>query len=349
MIVAEPLDANWGELRTALKTMWRATTQASNWMMTQFYMGDVRRDGSTEKLVPMPKIYLYPQARVLFPTLPSQTVAALERACHGKYRSIRHGLLWTLATALPTYRYPTPFPVPNRSWSAERDPTGQRPVVSVRIGDRRFLLRLKGGSQFRRQLAAYDLLAAGKAIPGELAIYQRGLGALRVKMAAWFPRVDAGDSKTRHGTLVVRTAVDCRLVAVNDKDDRIWRYNGDHVKRWQAEHVRQLQRWSEDAKYENRPVPSFAARRAASVRKFRARLDSATHEIAAQLASYAERRCYAAVSYDDRERKYCGQFSYFELRRKLAEKLDERGIRLELVSGKTMEESTELLAGDSAD
>jgi hypothetical protein len=118
MMVAEPLDATWEELRTVLITMWRATTQASNWMMTQFYAGDVRRDLSTEKLAPMPSMYLYPQARVLFPSLPSQTVAALEQACRGKYRSFRRRLLWTFATALPTYRYPTPFPVHNQSWSA---------------------------------------------------------------------------------------------------------------------------------------------------------------------------------------------------------------------------------------
>jgi hypothetical protein len=88
------------------------------------------------------------------------------------------------------------------------------------------------------------------------------------------------------------------------KDETLWRYNGDHVKRWHAEHARQLQRWSEDTKYENRSVPSFVAiaRRKAAVIKFRSRLDSATHEIAAQLAGYVERRHYAVVSYDDREK-----------------------------------------------
>ena len=84
-------------------------------------------------------------------------------------------------------------------------------------------------------------------------------------------------------------------------------------------------------------MPPFATRRLNAVRKLRARLDSATHEIAAQLAGYAERRHYAAVSYDDREKSYCEQFPWFELRRKVTEKLDQRVIRLELASGEMVE------------
>jgi hypothetical protein len=347
MSVAEPLDATWPELRDALKSMWRATTRCSNWMMTQFYTRDVQRDDTMAKLPPMPQLYLYPEARALFPALPSQTVAALEQAHRQKYRAIRYNVLWTCSAALPTFRYPVPFPVHNQSWSAERDSNGERPAVSVRIGDRRFLLRLKGGNQVRRQIAAHDLIASGKAIAGELAIHQKGVGALRVKMVAWLPRT--GDAKERHSTLTVKTGTDSLLAAVNAKDEKIWRYNGDHLRRWQAEHSRQLERWSEDAKYENRPVPNFAVRRRDAVRKFRHRMDSATHEIAAQLAGYAERRHYEAVSYDDREKSYCEQFPWFELRRKLAEKLDEKGIRLEFASGEAAEENREPLADDSKD
>ena len=104
MTAAEPLDATWEELRTALQTMWRATTQASNWMMTQFYARDVRRDAGMEKLPPMPKLYLYPEARALFPVLPAQTVAALEQACRAKYKAMRRDVLWTCMASLPTFR-----------------------------------------------------------------------------------------------------------------------------------------------------------------------------------------------------------------------------------------------------
>jgi hypothetical protein len=99
-------------------------------------------------------------------------------------------------------------------------------------------------------------------------------------------------------------------------------------------------------------VPTFAVRRKQAAEKFRARFDSATHQIAAELAGYAHRRHFAAVSYDDREHNYCEKFPWAELRRKLAEKLDERGIRLELASGEVIEEKLQFIArvaGDSAD
>jgi hypothetical protein len=147
-----------------------------------------------------------------------------------------------------------------------------------------------------------------------------------VKMAAWLPRPE--DASKRSGTLYVRTAKDHLLTAVNGKDERLWNYNGDHLRRWNAEHRRQLQRWSEDAKYENLPVPSFAARREAASAKFHRRLQSAAHEIAAQLAGYAQRRRFATVEYDDGERGFCDQFPWARLVTLIAEKLDARSIGL---------------------
>jgi hypothetical protein len=338
MPVAEPLDCDWIELRKGLKTMWAQTTCCANRIMTELYARDVHRNGQ-EKMPPMPRVYLYPELRAEFPLLPPQTVAALEQSCQRKYRALRYQVVWTAGAALATYRYPVPFPVHNQSWSAtfEQD----RPIVSVRIGDRRYRLRLKSGSQFRRQLGQFRQLASGSAQQGELAIYQRGTG-LMVKMVAWLPR------STEHtggvDTLVVRTAADCLLVAVNMKDETLWRYNGDHLRRWTAEHKRQLQRWSEDSKYENRPVPNFAARRTAAVEKFRNRMNSATHEIAAQLAGYAKRRKFAVVRYDDAKKEYVDQFPWFRLRALIGEKLDAEGIKFDMASGEAVEKTPEPLA-----
>jgi hypothetical protein len=90
---------------------------------------------------------------------------------------------------------------------------------------------------------------------------------------------------------------------------------------------------SEDQKFEQLPVASFAQRREAAARKFRQRMDSATHEIAAQLAGYAARRHFAQVRYDDSDHSYLGDaFPWYRLRMLIAEKLDARGIALD-VSG----------------
>jgi hypothetical protein len=323
MPVASPLDCSWEELRKALRTMWAQTTAASNWIMTELYARDMRR-GSEEKMPPMARVYLYPQARARFPGLPSVTVASLEQSVQRKYRAVRYRVVWIAAASLPTHRYPTPFPVPSQEWYATIE--ADQAIVSVRIGDARYRLRLKRGPQFRRHMEAFRQIAKGEAVAGELAIYDRD--GVMVKMAAWLPRED--DKGARADVLTVRTGKDCLLIAVNAKDESLWRYNGDHLRRWAGEHRTQFQRWSEDQKYEQRPVPAFAHRRETTVRKFRDRMNSATHEIAAQLAGYASRRHFARVRYDDSDHSYLGDgFPWYQLRCLIAEKLDARGIALE--------------------
>jgi hypothetical protein len=51
--IAEPLDADWKQLRTALKLMWRETTQACNWIVTELFARDVRRKPGDEKMPAM--------------------------------------------------------------------------------------------------------------------------------------------------------------------------------------------------------------------------------------------------------------------------------------------------------
>lgn len=324
--VASPLESSWKELREGLRLMWADTTACANRIMTECYARDVRRTGKERQKMPsMPRVYLYPELRQEFPALPSQTVAALEHTVVAKYRALRYQVVWTASAALPTYRYPTPFPIPSQGWHARIEE--DRPIVNLRIGERRFDLRLKSGPQFARQMAGFRLLARGGAVPGEAAIYQRttAMGVpLLVKLVAWLPRQQAQPGTS---TLRVHTAVESLLVAVNAKDEKLWTYHGMHLRRWVAEHRKALDEWADDSKYENRPVPTFADRRTAAGRKFRDRMDSATHEIAAQLAGYAARRHFAEVEYDDRERHFCQSFPYFRLASLIAEKLDARGIQ----------------------
>jgi hypothetical protein len=76
-------------------------------------------------------------------------------------------------------------------------------------------------------MAAFRKIVNGEAA-GELAIYDRD-GVL-VKMAAWLRREE--DKGARADVLTVRTGKDCLLVAVNTKDEALWRYNRDHLRRW---------------------------------------------------------------------------------------------------------------------
>ena len=89
-------------------------------------------------------------------------------------------------------------------------------------------------------------------------------------------------------------------------------------RRWIGEHRMQNQRWSEDQKFEQQPAPSFGQRREAAARKFRQGMDSAIHEIAAQL----------------------DEFPWHRLRMLIAEQLDARGIALDVSSASATEVPT---------
>ena len=138
MPVASPVDCSWMGLRTALKAMWTQTTACANRIMTECYARDVRRNGA-EKMPPMPRIYLYPVLRSEFPLLPLRTVATFERTCQRKYRGLRYSIVWASSSALPTYRYPMPFPIPNQGWAVSVE-EGQ-PIINLQIGQQRVLLQ----------------------------------------------------------------------------------------------------------------------------------------------------------------------------------------------------------------
>lgn len=340
--VAAPEGSTWDELRASIRAMWGATTQASNWIMTELYARDVKRGGQ-KKLPPMKPIYLYPEIRERFPGLPSQSCAALEKAVTAKYRAKRYEVIWTCAASLPTHRYPTPFPVPNQGWSVAMD--GNHPLVSLRVGDSRIALRLRGGARFHRQLSAVRRIASGEAEPGQMDIYAQGKDIM-CKMVAWLPRETAAPAKAPAGNiLAVRSSADSLLIAVNLADERLWIYNGDQLRRWSAEHRKQLQRWAEDAKAEHRPIPPFAERRREAAVRYRRRTASACHQVASMLVGYAVRRRFAGIRYDDSVRDFCADFAWAQMARLIAEKCDAAGITFEAAAGgPAAEETGEALA-----
>jgi hypothetical protein len=351
--VASPLDCTWKEFRDALRAMWSLTTACSNWMITQLYTRDSRRTGKAqakEKLLPMRRVYLYPEARALFPELPSKTVAALEQSVSSRYRARRYEVNWTGAASLASYRYPTPYPVHNQSWSVELE--NKAPVVSVRLTEKRVRLRLRGGPQFHRQRTSILQIINGQAVRGELAIYRRGSFAAKsstilVKLVAWLPR-NGGKKQERDGTLRVRTDADSLLIAVNQKGDPIWYYHGDHVRRWARAHARQLQRRRDDARTENKPS-QYEEKREAATRKYRDRMHTCCHEVSAWLVGYACRRRFAALEYDDTARTFCPEFPYAALRQMIGYKADEAGVEFHLARAAATTAPPESLAEEEGD
>lgn len=316
---------DWASTTALLAPLWRATTECANWMTRQLAISEPFHEPGA-KLAPMLRTYLYPEARRLFPGLEPRTVSSLEQAATRKYRARRlECVAWNRAS-LPSYKYPQPIPVHNAAWrpylaSAAGDPEAgdQLPWVSLRVSsERRIELRLATKGH-HRQLAGFMALLTGEAVPGEASVWQPSGGGLRVKLVAWLPRAAPADAKS--ATLHVRAGGDPLVVAVSG--GRIWSFHGDHWRRRAAEHRIQIQRWSDDQKAEQRPVPSFAARRERAVHKYRRRMDSATHELAAMIVNYASRRRLTKIKWSESS---AGVLPIEELRRKAAEKADRAGI-----------------------
>src|ERR1700741_4230594 len=61
--VSGPVDATWAELREALHTAFAETTRCANWLVTELYARDARREPGDARLRAMPRVYLYPDAR----------------------------------------------------------------------------------------------------------------------------------------------------------------------------------------------------------------------------------------------------------------------------------------------
>src|SRR6266851_5776485 len=184
---------------------------------------------------------------------------------------------------------------PSATTSSGRAPRHSRPIAT-RL---HFLFRTRDGPHRSRarnpSSAGGSAIADGEAIQGEMVLMESGQD-VACKLVAWFPRMAQG---TRTGTLVARSESENFLIALNEKDEKLWVYNGDQLPRWAAEHRDQLQRWSEDQKAEHRPVPPFAERRGHTAAKYKQRMTSACHAIAAMLVGYADRRRFAAIRWDD--------------------------------------------------
>lgn len=362
--VVRPLGegVGWPQLREALTLAWSQTTSCVNWLTSQTWSRDEQRMPGQDNLAKMPKTYLYPEAVARFPELPTNSVSTLAETHNSKYLKRRYKTLWTCEICLPNARYPQPFTVPNQGWTpcyrdAGKEGGDKVPCVKVTIlRGQRFTLQLKGGQEFRRQLGDFAQLVDGRAVLGSLDILrlsaksskgngvkdrdgggQNGLHRVMVKMVGWFPK----KIREAKGTLYVRTDADSFLVALDEKGAKLRIWNADHVRQWISEHSRQLNRWSDDQKAEQRPVASFQSKREAAALKFRNRINSFQKETVAQVVGVARRMKFAAVQYDDRDHVYFGdRFDWSGFKMRLENKLNENGITLLFASDEVISPTT---------
>jgi len=330
--VSGPVDRPWGDLREELRALWIESTRCANWIMTELYARDVRRQPDDDRLPAMAHVYLYPEARVLFPRLPAQAVAALVHTAQRRYRADRFALLWSRTASLATYRYPVAFTVPTQAWSL-REQEG-RWIVSVRLSDSRWRLLLRGGPGMRRQASKLSQLVSGDAERGPLEIYQlpgpgggrtssNGGTRVMVKIAAWLPKIATGE---RSDAITVRTDAESLLCC-----QPRWRIDPAPIRGVLAAEARRraslLTNLSAARRARGSRPGGIEAALSELSRRSRQRLAEACRTYAAQLAAHVASRGAGVVHYDDRVRPELTHFPWEQLRRRLAEKLDDRGIR----------------------
>lgn len=348
----------WRELRDDLYAAWGDTTRVANWYTRELVKAEPPRLATDVKLAPAPHPYLYNEARALCPGLVPSSVTALLRAVGLKYDSRRFHAIWRCAESVPSFRYPVPLPCNQQSWSAEYGGDNV-PVVSFLIaaGGKRIKLRLRGGPEFKRQLAAFRLIVDGKARRCELSVYARPASdgdhrpgividkdphMIVVKLVAWLPRKEPGELS---GELLVKTSGDDGLPVVDGvlKRPTFWTYRvadgdpkhlcADHIRRWLAEHNSRLARTNDDLKHEKRWPKAvrdgMVAARQPWIAKHNRRMDSFLHESTTMLAKFAERQRVAVVRYDDTDASFAPKFPWQKIREQLAWKLSERGIKFE--------------------
>jgi hypothetical protein len=364
--ISGPVDATWPELRDALHTAFGETTRCANWLVTQFYARDRRREPGDTRLAAMPRVYLYPEARTLFPSLASQTLASLEQQVLARYRATRLALVWRHAVSLPTYRYPMPLPLPARMWTLEHQ--DERWRLSARIGDRRWQLRLRQGPGMGRQIRVLQQVADGALDAGEATLYEiaahegdhRSTSApdrrLMVKLAVWLARpattaalddggfgatavekatID-GAATTTAGVLMVRTTSSAFLTAepvgADTPTTDTWTLDGERVRRWIADAERRRQRVHDELlrSQPHEPVSLANVMRAERQRaaRLRRRLHDWTHQVTARLIAGATRRRVTTIVWDDGVRDYLPTYPWQRFVTTLTDKAAAAGIRV---------------------
>lgn len=343
--VAAPVGRSWEELNATLADCFRLSTGAANWCVQQLYRRDTVGSAKTPDAVKMGKasagrFYAYGEAKgePWFADWAGakQGLNIVLQYAHREYLRRRFDVMVRGVQSLLTVRHPYPFPVDADGVKLSYA-DGGFPVASLQLaGLGQVPLRLKRRADFGRQLAMFRQLHDGEATRGEAALYRDRKGNLLVKLVGKFPR---GGTADRTHVCFLHTDPNALLVAEVDGRSP-WVLNADHLRRWQAVHRVYRQRTSEDLKREKRTDRRQRANlnksRAGRCGKHNARLDTALHQLSAQVARFCDRQGVSTVAYDDGIKSYIPDgFPWHKLKERLRYKLE--GVGVEWLDGKPQE------------
>jgi hypothetical protein len=343
--------ATWPTFGAALRETWTQTTAAANWIVTELYTRDIRRplDTPAAKLPAMRPVYLYPAARERFPGISPINLTSLLQQVERTYREQRYELLWTGTRSLAVHRYPVPAPLHRTAWRLHpADPGNGWTVVDVRLGDRWWGLRLRGGKDFARQTRQIAQLESGAAIPGAGALlaiparpgdHRHAEGGRRVviKLVGWFPVQTR--ALTGRDLVVTTAASDLLLVRVRETarpdltGSLVHTIHGDALRRTIRAYETRRRRARAEGHFD---VPS--AQRQGD------RIKTQCQQMAALVARLAVTLECGRVVYEDEEQGFCSPFPWTKFRVWLQSAVEGRGVTWQYASGQVGEPVAEPLA-----
>lgn len=329
--VASVVGAEWKDFMAALHQCWRKSTDLANWAITQSALIDRPRRDAAGKIEPLPYFDLYTLGmtnRAFWDSSAwqgSKGVAATVIRRAAKIYAKARLRIWNGEQSLPTFRYPHPYLLRAADW-APLLVNNQSPAIKFNAAGRPWVVRLKGGNEFRRQLAGFRQIMDGVK-RCEAAVFRKGREKhVMVKLVAHLPK-----RESEHVALII-VKTDPQAFLVAECDGRPWILNGDHVRRWVNAHRVFLQRIGEDTKHEKR-WPAKMRRNINEARQLRCqkhhdRIDTWLHQATAMLVNWCTRQRAANVVYDDDCRDFLPSFPWHDLKTKLAYKLEAAGITL---------------------
>ncbi len=362
----DPKLAAYRVFRDLVRLSWRISTRTANWMLSEMFSLDREPwetgDNGKEKLGKVPDVKHLPAiGRAKFPEMESQSFYSLLQKVQAKYREHR----WEIHTgreSLPSYRYPTPLPVPaniaeirigkgsylEKGMPIEVDQVQvQIPFADQERGRGRvwYTVGLTCNAGFSKFLKAVKRVLDGDGLFGEVSFYERAAGggnaldksrdtptannkATRIFCAitVWLPK----DSYESDREMKVATGEGSLFRAEVEGREIPWTLNEDQVLGWVHARRRVNQRFSEDRKFERRrsreDKADLSSAQHEACQKFDNRINDFLHKASAMLVGLAVRNRVRTLTYNDNDHQFAPQFPWHKLKTLVQQKCFQNSI-----------------------
>lgn len=313
--VAEAVSCSKSEFYAALRKSLDACVKVANVSASHC----LKQDDLTQDKPP--KIYTYPMCSSIVPGM-SFVAASVCRAVESTYKQDR----WQVRNGKRSARTYRSMPWPMLSNKSQRtfviEDCGEWLEARIKLFGGDFTVRLAGGSNYRDQVKGIRSgLERGQIKDSKIWIDRKHKAILGI--AIDFPVV----TKERSGVVSVSSTADSIAVMTSARCHHPFVINCDDVQRWKAESTRRNQQWRQARKQgvNKRRLREESNAFACAMNR---RLQSKTHEAAAQLVAKADRMNAERIELDLTIKSAVAAFPWYEFATKIKYKAAKLGIEV---------------------